>query len=113
MMVVMDASNGKVIAHFPIGAGVDWASFDPESKLVFTSSGDGTLGVFQQKSADVYEDLGALKTQASAKTMAFDPKTKKIYLPAAEYLTTPNADPTKRPTRTVKPGSFVVLVAGK
>ena len=71
------------------------------------------MNVFHEKSADVYEDAGAVKTQPSAKTMAFDPKTKKIFLPAAEYLETPAADPSKRPQRTVKPGTFVVLVVGK
>src|SRR5713101_7950672 len=39
MMVVMDAGSGKVIANFPIGAGVDWAAFDAKDKLVLTSSG--------------------------------------------------------------------------
>ncbi len=113
MMVVMDAGSGKVIANFPIGAGVDWAAFDAKDKLVLTSSGDGTMGIFHQKSADEYEDAGALKTQQSAKTMAFDPKTGKIYLPAAEYTTTPGGDPTKKQSRTMKPGSFVVLIASK
>ena len=112
-MVVMDASNGKVIGSFPIGTGVDYAAFDPQSKLVFFSCADGTLSIYQEKSADEYEDAGAVKTQPSAKTMAFDPKTKKIFLTAAEYQETPNADPTKRPQRSVKPGSFVVLVVGK
>jgi DNA-binding beta-propeller fold protein YncE len=112
-MVVMDAGTGKVVTSFPIGAGVDFASFDSEARLIFFSCGDGTLNVFHEKSADDYEDAGAVKTQTSAKTMAFDPKTKKIFLPAAEYLETPAADPSKRPQRTVKPGTFVVLVVGK
>ena len=112
-MVVMDAATGKVIASFPIGAGADWADYDPTARLVFVSCGDGTLSIFHQKSANEYEDAGAVKTQPSAKTMAFDPKTKKIFLSAAEYDVTPNADPSKRPQRTVKPGSFVVLVFGK
>jgi DNA-binding beta-propeller fold protein YncE len=111
-MVVMDAANGKVITNLPIGTGVDFAGFDPSSKLIFFSCGDGTLNVFHEKSADEYEDAGAIKTQRSAKTMAFDPKTKKIYLPAAEYDESPAAEG-KRPTRTMKPGSFVVLVLAK
>jgi len=45
--------------------------------------------------------------------MAFDPKTKKIFLPAAEFDEAPASDPSKRPRRTVKPGTFVVLVVGK
>ena len=52
---------------------------------------------------DLYASIG----------MALDPKTKKIFLPAAEYQETPASDPGKRPQRTVKPGSFVVLVVGK
>ena len=112
-MVVMDATNGKVIGSFPIGKGVDYATFDPQSKLVFFSCGEGTLSIYHEKSADEYEDAGAVKTQPSAKTMAFDPKTKKIFLSAAEITETPAADPTQRPRRSIKPGSFVVLVVSK
>jgi YVTN family beta-propeller protein len=112
-MVVMDADTGKVINSFPIGANVDYAGFDPGAGLIFFSCGDGTLSIYREKSADAYEDAGAVKTQPSAKTMAFDPKTKKIFLPAAEYLETPATEPGKRPQRSIKPGSFVVLVVGK
>src|SRR5467141_1367383 len=111
-MIVMDAATGKVITSATIGAGVDYAAFDPSSKLIFFSCSDGTLSIFHEKSADTYEDAGAVKTQRSAKTMAFDPKTKKIFLPAAEYDETPAAEG-KRPTRTMKPGSFVFLVLAK
>jgi len=113
MMVVMDAGSGKVIANFPIGAGVDFAGFDPKSRLVFFSCGEGTLNFFHEKSANEIEDAGALKTQPSAKTLAFDDKTGKIFLPAAEYLEPPAGEPGKRPRRTVKPGSFVILVVSK
>jgi DNA-binding beta-propeller fold protein YncE len=112
-MVVMDAATGKVINSYPIAAGVDYAGFDPGAKLIFFSCGAGTLSIYHEKSADVYEDAGAVTTQPSAKTMAFDPKTKKIFLPAAEYTETPPAQPGGRPTRTMKPGSFTVLVVGK
>src|SRR6267142_149531 len=112
-MVVMDAATGKVINSYPIAAGVDYAGFDPDAKLIFFSCGAGTLSIYHEKSADVYEDAGAVTTQPSAKTMAFDAKTKKIFLPAAEYTETPASEPGKRPIRTVKPDSFVVLVVGK
>ena len=87
--------------------------FDPQAKLIFFSCSDGTLSIFHAKSANVYEDAGAVKTQPSARTMAFDPMTRKIFLPAAEYAETPPAQPGGRPGRTMKPGSFVVLVVGK
>jgi len=111
-MVVMDAASGKVITSFPIGTGVDIAGFDPQARLIFFSCGEGTLNIFHEISADRYEDAGAVKTQPSAKTMAFDPKTKKIFLTAAEYEVTPASGATQRPRRALKPGSFAVLVVG-
>ena len=112
-MVVMDAVSGKVINSFPIGRGVDYAAFDAQAKLVFFSCSEGVLSIFHEKAADDYEDAGTVKTQPSARTMAFDPKTKKIFLSAVEYSETPPTTPGGRPQRTIKPGSFVVLVVSK
>src|SRR5438309_932865 len=70
-MVVMDAVSGRVINSFPIGRGVDYAAFDPQSKLIFFSCGEGILSIYHEVSGDQYEDAGAVKTQPSAKTMAF------------------------------------------
>jgi DNA-binding beta-propeller fold protein YncE len=112
-MVVMDAVSGKVIASFPIGRGVDYAGFDPQANLIFFSCSEGVLNIFHEKSADAFEDAGAVKTQPSARTMAFDPKTKKVFLSAAEIIETPATTAGGRPQRSVKPGSFVVLVVSK
>ncbi|MEN3325980.1 MAG: hypothetical protein V7638_787 [Acidobacteriota bacterium] len=112
-MVVMDATTGRVITSFAIGRGVDYAAFDSQAKLVFFSCAEGVLNVFHEKAADDYEDAGAVKTQTGARTMAFDPKTKKIFLSTAEYVETPATTAGGRPQRNIKPGSFVVLVVGK
>lgn len=112
-MVIMDAATGKVVKTFPIGAGVDWAEFDADAAIAMTSNGAaGTISAIHEKSATEYEDAGEITTQVSAKTMAFDAKTKKIYLPAAEFTVTPAADG-KKAGRVMKPGSFNVLVMGK
>jgi len=92
-MVVMDAVSGRVITSFAIGRGVDYAAFDPQAKLVFFSCSEGVLSIFHEKSADEYEDAGPVKTQPSARTMAFDAKTRKIFLSAAEYIEAPPATP--------------------
>lgn len=112
-MVVMDAVSGKVITSFPIGKGVDYAGFDSQAKLIFFSCSEGTLNIFHEASADQYDDAGPVKTQPSARTLAFDPKTKKVFLTAAEYVETPSTTPGGRPQRSIKPGSFVVLVVSK
>ena len=102
-----------MVGSFAIGRGVDYAAFDSQAKLVFFSCSEGVLSIFHEKSADDYEDAGPVKTQPSARTMAFDPKTKKIFLSAAEISETPASTPGGRPQRSIKPGSFVVLVVGK
>src|SRR5262249_14559943 len=112
-MVVMDAATGKAMGTYPIGSGVDYAGFDPATGLIFFSCGDGTLSIYKAKSGSEYADAGSIKTQPSAKTMAFDSKTSKIFLPAAEYVETPASTPGQRPQRTMKPGSFAVLGVSK
>ena len=74
---------------------------------------DANLVIYDQVNADTYKLAEATTTRPYARTMALDPKTKKIFLPAAEFLETPATDPSKRPVRTVKPGSFGVLVVSK
>jgi len=111
--VVMNAQDGKTVGTVPIGAGTDAAGFDAEAGLIFVSNGDGTLNVIRQKSPDQYESAQTVATQQSAKTMAFDKKTKKVFLPAAEFDVTPGADPSQKPKRTVKAGTFAVLVVAE
>jgi len=111
VIVVMDAGSGKVITRLPIGGPVDASAFDSETGLLFASNGDGTLNIFHQESADSYADLGSIRTRANAKTMAFDPKTRKIYLSSGLIETIPPASPSQRPQRRVIPDSFELLVA--
>jgi DNA-binding beta-propeller fold protein YncE len=109
VLAVMDSETGKVITTLPIGDRVDAVAFDAANKLIFASNGDGTVSVVRQNSADQYESVGDIQTQKSAKTMAFDPKTKRIFLSAAEMETAPAASGQRARTRP-KPGTFNVLV---
>jgi YVTN family beta-propeller protein len=110
-MVVVDAGSGKVVTTVAIGDGPDATVYDPDSKLVFSSNGAGTLTVVKQDSADKYTVLDNVTTEKSARTMALDPKTKKIYMPAAQLgpPPAPTADnPHPRPKAV--PGSFHLVV---
>jgi len=109
VLAVMDAASGKVITTLPIGDRVDAVAYDPDNKLIFASNGDGTVSVVRQKSANEYESAGDIQTQKSAKTMAIDPKTKRLFLSAAEMETAPAAAGQRARTRP-KPGSFTVVV---
>jgi YVTN family beta-propeller protein len=109
VLAVMDSTSGKVITTLPIGDRVDAVAFDADNKLIFASNGRGTVSVIRQKSANEYESAGDIQTQPSAKTMAFDPKTKRLFLSAAEMETVPGGNG-KRARMRPKPGSFTVLV---
>jgi YVTN family beta-propeller protein len=112
VLVVTDASSGKQIAKMPIGRGPDAAAFDAKRGLVFSSNGqDGTLTVIRQDDADHYSVVSTVATQKSARTMALDTVTHRVYLVAASFGETPqpSADqPHPRPS--VLDNSFKVLV---
>jgi YVTN family beta-propeller protein len=84
VMAVVDADSGKVITTLPIGDHVDATAYDPETKLIFDSNGEGTITVIHQDSPDKYSVVETVKTAPKAKTMALDPKTHRLFLSTAE-----------------------------
>jgi YVTN family beta-propeller protein len=84
VMAVMNADTGQVITTLPIGDHVDATAFDPDSRLIFNSNGEGTITVIHQDSPDKYSVVENVKTLPRAKTMALDPKTHQLFLSTAE-----------------------------
>ncbi len=110
LMVMSDAVNGKVITTATIGERVDGAAFDPQYKRAYSSNGDGTMTVVEQKTKDSCVVLENVATQKGARTIAINTKTHHLFLPTAEYGDAPAAtteNPHPRPS--VKPGTFVIL----
>lgn len=95
VMAVMNSDTGKVISTLPIGDHVDATAYDPQTKMIFNSNGEGTITVIRQESPDKYSVVETVKTFPKAKTMALDPKTHRLFLSTAES------------------GQFEVLVVGK
>src|SRR5262249_16916274 len=100
-----DADSGAVLATPPIGKGTDACVFDPDSGLIFSSNGDGTLTVVREDDSSQYGVAETVPTQAGARTMALDPRTPNL------HLVTARPKPGQR--RSYEPGSFVILVVGK
>jgi hypothetical protein len=63
-MVVMDTSDGKVLASLPIGMGVDDPKMDRGQ--AFASCRDGTRTVVGETSRGNFEIVQTLKTRAGA-----------------------------------------------
>jgi YVTN family beta-propeller protein len=108
-LLVLDVKTGKSVGSVAIGERVDAGAFDPETKLAFCSCGDGTVTVVREEGPDKFVPVGSIETRPGSKTMALDPKTHRLWLPAAEFK--PAAKGGGRPA--MVPGSFAVLVFGK
>ena len=102
-LVVMDASNGKIVQSIPIGGGVDAVVFEKELKLIMTSNGEGNVTIIHQDSPDKYSVVQTLTTKPGQKTMVHRGTTHRIYLSGADY----QAD-----GKTPAPGTFGVYVYG-
>ena len=84
--------------------------YDAATRKVYTSNGvDANLVIFDQVDAGTYKLAEATTTRPYARTMALDLKTHNIFLPAADF----DAPAAGERRGKMKPGSFVVLVAGK
>jgi len=111
-LAVTDSGDGHSVASVPIGGGPDGAVFDASRALVFTPNGeDGTLSIIHEDDPDHFSVVGTVTTQKSARTVALDSESHRLFLPAAEFGAAPAAtaeQPHPRPP--VLPGSFSVLV---
>jgi len=115
VMTVADAKTGKVVTTVKIGDGPDAARFDPTSGLIFTSNGgSGTMTIVHEDSPDKYTVLDNVETAKGARTMEFDPKTKRAFVVSSVMTPAPAATADNpRPRPAVVPGSFRLIVLGR
>jgi DNA-binding beta-propeller fold protein YncE len=79
--VVLDPTNGKVVATIPNGTRVDSLGWDPEKKLIYIpNGGEGNVTVVHQDSPDTYSLVATVPTFPGAKTITVDPTTHNVYL---------------------------------
>lgn len=103
VMLVVDATTGKIIQTLPIGGGTDAVVYEKELKLVMAANGEGNVTIVHQDSPDKYTVVQTLTTQPGIKTMVHRGTTHKIYLSGADL----QAD-----GKTPVPGTFGVYVYG-
>jgi hypothetical protein len=115
MMVILSATDGKIITALPIGAGSDGAVFNPNTMEAFSSQGDGTLTIVKENSPTSFEVEQTLQTMRSAKTLTLDSKTNRVLLIAAEFGPPPNPPPAggRGGRGQMVADSFSILVVGK
>ncbi|MGA8940399.1 MAG: YncE family protein [Acidobacteriaceae bacterium] len=120
-MVILSATDGKIITTLPIGVGCDGAHFNPATQEVYSTQGDGTLTIIKDlvtnRSEATPTDFAVeqtVKTEPGARTITFDPKTGHIFTATADFGPAPALKPGQRyARRPMLPDSFRLLVIGK
>ncbi len=80
-LLVLDAEDGRIVAILPIGAGVDFAAYDPGLKRVYTANGrSGTITVIGVIGNDRYRVLEDTRTFPGGHSLAVDPVSHRVYL---------------------------------
>jgi DNA-binding beta-propeller fold protein YncE len=113
-MMVMNADTGAIVSTLDIGQGSDGCAFDAERGVAYSSNGrDGTLSVVKEDGPDKCHVEATIPTQRSARTMALDPKTHRVYLSAGTYAAPAAGQPKAKGRPPLVPGSFVIVVVGE
>ncbi len=113
-MVILRATDGKVLAELPLAGANDGAVFNPATMEVFTSHGNGTMTIIREQSPTSFEVVQNLETMAGARTLTLDSKTGRLFVMSVEREAAPAPAPGERPQagRAI-PGSFTILMIGK
>jgi DNA-binding beta-propeller fold protein YncE len=115
MMVILSATDGKILANLPLAGGSDGAAFNPATMEAFSTHGNGTLTVVKEKSPTSFEVEQNLQTMNGARTLTFDSKTNHILTMSVERgpAPAPPAGGGRGGQAPIIPGSFSILVIGK
>jgi DNA-binding beta-propeller fold protein YncE len=106
-MVITDATSGRQVARVAIDDGPDGAAFDARTQSALSPNGkSGTLTVVHEDDPEHFSVAQTLITQPSARTIAMDAVTQRLYLPAARFGPQPQ-DPHVRPD--MIPDSFRIM----
>ncbi len=108
-MAIIDGS-GRRLGSVSIGGGSDGAVFDAKRGFAISSNGEGTLTVVRETAHEKFDVVATIPTARSARTIAIDASSGRLFLPAADIDTDPRstADSSKRPS--YKKGSLHLLI---
>jgi DNA-binding beta-propeller fold protein YncE len=79
-IVVLDSDSGTMVTSVPTVATLDGLSFDPATRRIYTSGGEGFVDVTQQIDADHYERIAHIPTGPIARTSDFVPEWRRLYV---------------------------------
>jgi hypothetical protein len=115
MMVILSATDGKILASLPLAGGSDGAAFNPTTMEAFSTHGNGTMTIVKEKNPTSFDVEQNLPTMNGARTVTFDSKTGHLFTMSQERgpAPPPPSGGGRGAQGTPVPGSFTILMLGK
>jgi len=115
MMVILSATDGKILTNVPLAGGSDGAVFNPKTMEAFSTEGNSTMTIVKEKSPTSFEVEQNLQTMNGARTVTLDTKTGHLFTMSQERGPAPPPPPggARAPQGTPVPGSFTILMIGQ
>jgi hypothetical protein len=101
VVAVLNGATGRIVATVEIGRGNDGLVYDAATHRIFAANGtDANIVVIDQAGPDTYRFAASFTTRPIARTLAYDPDTRRIFTMAAEGMVDPGKE------RNLRAGSF-------
>src|ERR1700675_1659105 len=115
MMVILSATDGKILESLPLAGGSDGAAFNPKTMEAFSTHGNGTMTIVKEKSPTSFEVEQNLQTMNGARTVTFDSKTGHLFAMSQERGPAPPPPPGggRGGQAPAIPGTFTILMIGR
>ncbi len=113
VMAVLDTRSRRLLASTSLCDGVDTLIYEARSRTALASCNEGVLDVFDAASREAYPLRQAVVTAPGARTMAFDERRQRAYLPVADKgpLLPKTEDVPARPA--IVPETFRILTLAR
>jgi DNA-binding beta-propeller fold protein YncE len=79
-LVVLDTKSGNIVADLKCSQDADDLFYDPKSRRIYVSCGEGFIDVFEQQDADHYREIARINSEAGARTSLLVPELNSLFV---------------------------------
>jgi DNA-binding beta-propeller fold protein YncE len=79
-LLVLDVDTGRTVATLDCAGDTDDLFYDPESKCIYVTGGEGAVSIIRRLDADHYREAGKVETAPGARTGLFVPELQRLFV---------------------------------
>ena len=81
-LLALDIDSGRIVGKWSALGDCDDVFYDPATKRIYATGGEGRISVFQESSPDHYNEIATVRTRKGARTSFFSPETHSLFVAA-------------------------------